>query len=663
MKIVSIFLSALIFGSCATLSFQDIGSLKNQLDIARLPVQSDYPGANAVIIMDRTDVSTFLDSSYNYHTTVTVHRVEKIFDDISKESAIHLTLYPGQTLIGIRARTIWPDGKIIPLKDKDFHITYGGPLNGSIFNSDVGEVTFTFPSVVSGSIVEYAYRFKDKMPFPATEWVIQRNVPTMRSIYSLTVPSYMLGGTREDPKKWVWNYVTYDYPGIGDPSIDYHFNTSATVWQWQDTYTWTVKDVPAFRAEPEMPPKDWYRGYVQFAPPDWVTWGDVSAWYYDNVLKSRLVITDKLRREAARLTKGASTELDTLNRISQFVQDIPYSENKKRLGELEPEYPRDVLASHEGDCRGKAMLLVTLLRAAGILARPAVIVTRSNGRLDTSFPCWRFHRIIVGAMISDNRLVWLDPATKYCMPGEVPPEDEAAVALVMNANGSYFFVATTPAPEAWNNTIYMDIYVVEHVEAPADFNVVLNYGGEAGVEMRNRFAGDSQSEVRNYCEAMIGNVFGAPKLGKFRISPLNGTGQFLTLSFNFTARNLVPQDSGQYSLYVDPFPSIENLDWISGGERYYPVEFKYPYVMNKRIDVSFDSSLFSLKKLPEGINTEVPGFDYSSSYSAGKPLRITFREVFTSKKRMLQPEDYQKAVSFFGKISQAKGEPVILLKR
>lgn len=686
MKIVPVLIAALVFCSCSTLSFRDISSLKKQLDIAELPAQSDYPGSAAVIIMDRTDVNTVVDTNYNYHTTVTVHCVKKIFDDLSKESRIDLTLQPGQALLDIKARTIRPNGKVIALKEKEFHAIYGGPLTGSFFHSDVGRISFTFPSVVSGSIVEYAYRFKDEMPFPAGEWVVQRNVPTMRSIYSLSIPSFMIGNSEKDERDWQWNFVTYDYPDIGNPSISRRYGSGDGQVLWHDlagytlhgagrsrevdmsgdgttdVFTWTLDDVPAFKAEPEMPPKDWYRGYVQFAPVDWETWNDVSTWYYNDVLKSRLVITDKLQRESARLTKGASTELDTLNRIFRFVQEIPYSENKKQLGELKPEYPAQVLANHEGDCRGKAMLLVTLLRAAGISAKPAVIVTRSNGRLDTSFPCWRFHRMIVGALISDNRIVWLDPAAQYCMPGEVPPEDEAAIALVMNADGSSFLMAP-PASEAWSNTIYMDIHAVEHLTAPADFQVVLKYGGEAGVEMRNRLAGDSQPKIRDYCEAMTANAFAEPKLGKFRVSPPGASGEYYTLSFDFTARNLVRQDSSEYFLYVDPFPSVENFSWIVGSVRYYPVEFRYPYVMNKRIDVTFDSSLFLLKTLPEGINEEIPDFDYSSSYSAGKPLQVMFREVFISRKRMLQPEDYQKAVSFFGKISETKGKPVILVKR
>ncbi len=684
-KIVLLFF-AFFFSSCATLTFQDIASLQKELDIARLPVQADYPGADAVIIMERTNVRTAVDTNYDFHTTVTFRRVERIFGDIARESKVNLTLRPGQTLLDIKAQTIHPDGRVIQLEKRDFHVSYGGPLEGSVFHSDVGEVEFTFPSVVSGSIVEYAYRIRDELPFPAGEWVIQRSAPTMRSIYSLGVPSFMIGNSKEDEREWQWNFVTYNYPDIGKPYVGRRYGSGGENGLWHnlfsytvpdagrsggadlngsrgtDLFTWTLKDVPAFDREPDMPPKDWYRGYVQFAPQNWETWNDVSDWYYREVLKSRLVITNELQKEAARLTEGATTELDTLSRIFRFVQDIPYSEDKEKLGELKPEYPVKVLENRRGDSRGKAILLVTLLRAAGISAKPAVIVTRSNGRLDTSFPCWRFHRMIVGALISHNRIVWLDPDTRYCIPGEVPPEDEAAVALVINSDGSSLLVAT-PASQEWDNTVYTDIHVVEHLKSPSDFHVVIKYSGEPEVEMRNMLSVNSQEKARDYCRELIASAFAEPKLTDCSFTPLDSSYRYLALSIDFTAKNLVQEDSDEYALYVDPFPSIENSDWIAGGERHYPVEFKYPYIMNKRISVVLGDSLLTLKRLPEGINMSVPDFDYSSSYSAGPPSHITFREVFTSKSRLLQPDHYKRAVDFFGRISAAKEKPVILVRR
>ena len=677
---------AFLISSCATLSFESISSLQNELGIKHLPVWSEYPDDDAVIIMDRTDVVTVLDTNYDYHTTVTVHRVERVFSNIRKEDSAAIRLRPGQTLIAVKARTVEPDGKEVYVRSRDFHTTYGRRGIGSVFHSDVAELNFRFRDVVRGAILEYAYAYKESVPFPAGEWVIQRRLPVMRSIYTLAVPSFVIGSTRKDAKNWRWNYVTYNYPEIGEPSVKRQYKSGVMGGNWHDlaswtvdgvlgsggtsdtyqgkidVFTWTLKDVPPFKPEPDMPPEDWYRGYVQFAPSYWQSWDDVSKWYFDDYIEPRLVITNAVRKKAELLVDGASSEIDTLDNILKYVQGIRYLENRKLLGDLAPAYPQKVMQTGEGDCRGKALLLTALLRAVGIPAKPAVILSRSNGHLDTQFPCWRFHRMIVGVLIPGNYIVWLDPSARFCGVGEVPPEDEVAAALVMNDNGTSFFVAT-PGSDAWNNQIDITAKVAEHLTLLSDFRVKVEYGGEAGIVMRNKLADADSGTIASYCKSLLAGTFRNSTLIACSTTSPDSVQTPFALSFRFRGENVVPDGSGSYSLYVDPFPAFENLNWLTTASREYPVEFEYPYVLGERVTLIFEADSIAVGHMPEEAEFRDSDFGYSSSYRNEKPGEIVFTDVFTSKNRLLQPERYGRAVAFFDSVSALKAEPVLLERK
>jgi len=83
-----------------------------------------------------------------------------------------------------------------------------------------------------------------------------------------------------------------------------------------------------------------------------------------------------------------------------------------------PHPPAQVLKRRYGDCKDKALLLVSLLRATGIEAAPALANTRERAALDGFLPtAYAFNHAIVRARI-DGKERWLD-ATLTSQRGEL----------------------------------------------------------------------------------------------------------------------------------------------------------------------------------------------------------------------------------------------------
>lgn len=104
-----------------------------------------------------------------------------------------------------------------------------------------------------------------------------------------------------------------------------------------------------------------------------------------------------------------------------------------------------------GDCKDMALLLVALLRQAGIRADVALLDTGPGLDVDPDLPgMGAFDHAIVRARIAD-RDVWIDAVEELMHPGQLPPRDQGRRVLVVadDTRG----LASTPAAAPGENTM------------------------------------------------------------------------------------------------------------------------------------------------------------------------------------------------------------------
>ena len=87
-----------------------------------------------------------------------------------------------------------------------------------------------------------------------------------------------------------------------------------------------------------------------------------------------------MTRLAKELTKGKTSRADKVAALFNFVADqiryVNYVSGEAWL----PNRPSHLLSRREGDCDDKAILLISLLRAAGIRAEEVLVQTRETGQ-------------------------------------------------------------------------------------------------------------------------------------------------------------------------------------------------------------------------------------------------------------------------------------------
>lgn len=215
-KILFTLSSMCLLWSCGGSSLSSVESLLESANLKAFPKASDYPDYDYLILLDKTQMTMKIENDYSISTLKEEHFAFAIFKDVESHSFVQVKIYDGQHLVSIEARTIKPDGRIIPVEKEKFFTQIGGSSNIT-FHEDTKRIKFTFPSVESGDIVEYIVKKNLDYPFVADNWYFQNYVPTKRSEFILKLPAILMAPKTEYGLGWNWRFKTYNYENIGQP--------------------------------------------------------------------------------------------------------------------------------------------------------------------------------------------------------------------------------------------------------------------------------------------------------------------------------------------------------------------------------------------------------------------------------------------------------------
>jgi hypothetical protein len=190
------------------------------------------------------------------------------------------------------------------------------------------------------------------------------------------------------------------------------YNGEVTSKMWRDgdhlVYTFSKKDITPFRAEPrsvdlsDIAPK-----LLMSTSPDWKS---KSTWFYNvNEEYKSFEANDAIRSKVNELLKNAKTELDSVTILTHWAGDeIRYLGVSMGKGEgFTLHHGTMDFDDRCGVCKDKAGMLITLLRAAGFDAYPAM--TMAGSRIDY-IPADQFnHCVTVYKSRVDKRYHLLDP--------------------------------------------------------------------------------------------------------------------------------------------------------------------------------------------------------------------------------------------------------------
>jgi tetratricopeptide (TPR) repeat protein len=248
---------------------------------------------------------------------------------------------------------------------------------------------------------------------------------------------------------------------------------------------------------------------VQFT--DFGSWADASrmmAPLYET--GATLEPDSPLRAEIERIRAENPTEAGRAMAALRLVEDqVRYLALAMGEGNYVPMSADEVWRSRYGDCKGKTVLLMALLKGLGIEAEATLVSTTWGDGLDSQLPllAW-FDHVIVRATV-DGQNYWMDGTRigDRTLEGLIPPP--YVWGLPVRPEGAALEPIVQPPLTVPTTDLVMDIDASAGIDADAGLVVDIAYGGDLATSMRRQVGNIPPDQL----ETMLKSRWGAEDSG------------------------------------------------------------------------------------------------------------------------------------------------------
>ncbi len=276
---------------------------------------------------------------------------------------------------------------------------------------------------------------------------------------------------------------------------------------------WTLRDVEPRRREHLEPPSAELEPRVQAST--YASWESFGEWWW-NLISEEIDTSEEIRGKVAELTERASTPLERLRAIYDFVvTDVRYNAWEFGVHGYQPYSAPVIFSRRFGDCKDKAILMKAMLAEVGIEAWPVII--QAEGRRheeDLSLAMVGHFNHCIAYVPAQEGIpeMFLDGTARYHPLEVLPDSDRGAKVVVVRDDG--VDVRRVPFPAAADNHILDETVVDMTSEGPARVEVVQRPGGRWDPILRRTYGGDETARaaaVERTLSRRFGAVVGTPQ--------------------------------------------------------------------------------------------------------------------------------------------------------
>ncbi|MBU1238698.1 DUF3857 and transglutaminase domain-containing protein, partial [Myxococcota bacterium] len=200
-----------------------------------------------------------------------------------------------------------------------------------------------------------------------------------------------------------------------------------------------IANLPAVTVEPAMP--GWGETLLAVITGPGLTWREIGR-RYASFISPQYVLTPAISALSRKLLKGISSREEKIATIHSYVlKTYRYVALMFGRHSYLPYRTDEIISRRFGDCKDMTLLMILLLKAAGIEAWPSAVRTRFLGNIPTSIASLALFDHSIVYLPREKR--WLDTTTKEVRYPLVPPYIQGRPALVISPRGG--ILTTTSA--------------------------------------------------------------------------------------------------------------------------------------------------------------------------------------------------------------------------
>ena len=558
--------------ACVCFSFTAVDTTLPAQDSADwLPVSSedlslkdnpDLPGSSAMILLKKD----FRDDSKRVRELY--YRI-KIFSDEGRAHADIEIPYDrrSEEIKDIAARTIQPDGRVVPFRGRIFEKTLIRQRKQGVLAK-----TFTLPEVGKGSIIEYRYQKKwKKDDWFASTWMVQEPLFVRQA-------QLMLRAQTGD-------YASVDIFARQFPAgVLSRFSTRGE----DGVRRAILRDLPPFETEVYMPPRQHMamRYHIVYRPRglSWNEIADASAEYSEDFIRNpkelRVLAAQLVSAEDAPETKVRKLYHAVQNTIRNLSYEEAYTKKERKREKIrERKKAADVWKNGYGFSGEIAYLFVALCRAAELKADMVLVSQR-----DTHY----FDRDVIDPSQLDGQLVavdlpdgprYFDPGTRFAPFGWISWEKQDVLGFRLRKQRlKRSEQIKTPLLGVQQSTHHRRVTVELLPDGDAHVRVISRYTGHDALEKRNDFFDLSQQQRERLIRDRLEQSLAVEQVQDITWEGLDDASDEAQLAFSFQLSGVAVPIGSRLAINPSLFPIRSPFPlW----ERQHPVELRYSYTYSE----------------------------------------------------------------------------------
>ncbi|HEY8661805.1 MAG TPA: DUF3857 domain-containing protein [Hanamia sp.] len=521
-------------------------------------------------------------------------------------------------------------------------------------NNKISEISFTMPDVKIGSVIEYKYLDVKKSVANLDDWYFQDDIPTRISEYKILVPSIF---------KFVNQIMAFQpveqKSELVHENAFYHSSRLS-----YDSYekTYIIKNVPAVRDEPYMGAVKDYLQRVVFQ----LSQIDYGEGQVEEIRSSWPKLTQDLLEDedfGLQLKKNlphTKSLDDSLKNVqgdyNKIVTIHDYVRRNMNWNGLESIYSTDGIKSawdkKTGNNTELNLILINLLREAGLNAYPLLVSTKDNGAVNTIFPfLQQFNNTMTCVFIGDKKYI-LNAADKYNPAYLVPYDVVNNDAFVVDKERGGW-ITLSNEKDMWKNIVSLFAEITPGAEMQGNATVI---SSEYSKNPRVKKWEEDKTDFKDY----FTKDYTGMKIKNLEVTGENTDKLPLEQKFDFS---LPVNSSGDYEYFtLNLFDGLEKNPFIA-DERRTDIDFNYKqsYMVTGKI---FIPDGYQFDDLPKNVKLMMPDTSIVLKRLIQKADNsIDFRITLDFTKPYYAANTYPLLQEFYKKLFATLNEQIVIKKK
>jgi hypothetical protein len=513
-------------------------------------------------------------------------------------------------------------------------------------------VKLSMPKVKVGSVIDLRYSISSPLIWNLRTWKFQYTIPVKWSQYEVKYPEFF----------------NYHQSSLGYQRLNSYTQTTTNETQPISyrayVYNYTSKEVPAMKDEPYITTLENYTTRIKFelASTDFIKIGGM----YKDYTNSWKTITEELLQDAdfggqiksdnfageitEKLIAGKSTEMEKTSAIYNHIQ------HSMKWDKSESYSPSKSLKKAYNDKNGNSadinLILLVMLRKAGLTADPVLLSTRSNGMLTPTSPSINDLNYLIIQAIIDGNPILLDATEPNLPAGLIPFRCLNWNGILIKKDASKEIPLTNTGSRS-NNSVFMELSDGKFVG-----NMNLKTIGLSAFNFREEVK--DAGGAKDYFEKLKNNSSDIQYLD-YSFANLDSINLPMDRTYKFSIDN--PVENEDSILYVNPI-LIDRLQKnpFTSPKREYPVDFGTSFFSNYILIFKIPEG-YKVDELPENKSFALDEKAASYAYLAGQADgQITLNTRFKIDKSLFLPSEYENLKAFYDLVVAKESEQIILKK-